>query len=153
MGKKLNSLIATSGGIGYLPLAPGTWASGALAVLWFIVCVKFPDFINWQVLLVACLIIGGVYFSGKLITEKEKDPSYVVIDEVAGMAVTLLFIPPTWQNIVAGFILFRLFDILKPLGIKRMEKMKNGWGIMLDDVLAGIYSAIVLRFLISIKIW
>ena len=77
----------------------------------------------------------------------------MVIDEVAGMAITLLFIPPTWQNIVAGFILFRFFDILKPLGIKRMEKMKNGWGIMLDDILAGIYSTIVLHLLIFYKIW
>ena len=153
MSKKLNSLIATFGGIGYLPLAPGTWAAGALAILWFFVSEKFPDSILWQILLVSCLIIGGVYFSGKLITEKEKDPSYVVIDEVAGMAVTLLFIPSTWQNIAAGFILFRFFDILKPLGIKRMEKMRNGWGIMLDDILAGIYSSIILRILIFYKIW
>lgn len=153
MGKKLNSFIATSGGIGYLPLAPGTWAAGALAILWFFVCQKFPDTIIWQVLLVSLLIIVGVYVSGKLITEKEKDPSYVVIDEVAGMAVTLLFIPSTWQNFAVGFILFRFFDILKPLGIKRMEKMRKGWGIMLDDILAGIYSSIVLRLLIFYKIW
>lgn len=153
MGKKLNSFIATSGGIGYLPLAPGTWAAGALAILWFFVCQKFPDTIIWQVLLVSLLIIVGVYVSGKLNTEKEKDPSYVVIDEVAGMAVTLLFIPSTWQNFAVGFILFRFFDILKPLGIKRMEKMRKGWGIMLDDILAGIYSSIVLRLLIFYKIW
>ena len=153
MGKKLNSFIATSGGIGYLPLAPGTWAAGALAILWFFVCQKFPDTIIWQVLLACLLFIGGVYFSGKLISDKEKDPSFVVIDEVAGMAVTLLFIPLAWQNFVVGFILFRFFDILKPLGIKRMEKMRKGWGIMLDDILAGIYSSIVLRLLIFYKIW
>ena len=153
MGKKLNSFIATSGGIGYLPLAPGTWAAGALAILWFFVCQKFPDTIIWQVLLACLLFIGGVYFSGKLISDKEKDPSFVVIDEVAGMAVTLLFIPSTWQNFVVGFILFRFFDILKPLGIKRMEKMRKGWGIMLDDILAGIYSNIALHLLIFYKIW
>lgn len=153
MGKKLNSFIATSGGIGYLPLAPGTWAAGALAILWFFVCQKFPDTIIWQVLLACLLFIGGVYFSGKLISDKEKDPSYVVIDEVAGMAVTLLFIPLAWQNFVVGFILFRFFDILKPLGIKKMEKMRKGWGIMLDDILAGIYSNIALHLLIFYKIW
>lgn len=153
MGKKLNSFIATSGGIGYLPLAPGTWAAGALAILWFFVCQKFPDTIIWQVLLACLLFIGGVYFSGKLISDKEKDPSFVVIDEVAGMAVTLLFIPLAWQNFVVGFILFRFFDILKPLGIKRMEKMRKGWGIMLDDILAGIYSNIALHLLIFYKIW
>lgn len=153
MGKKLNSFIATSGGIGYLPLAPGTWAAGALAMLWFFVCQKFPDTIIWQVLLACLLFIGGVYFSGKLISDKEKDPSFVVIDEVAGMAVTLLFIPLAWQNFVVGFILFRFFDILKPLGIKRMEKMRKGWGIMLDDILAGIYSNIALHLLIFYKIW
>ncbi len=153
MGKKLNSFIATSGGIGYLPLAPGTWAAGALAILWFFVCQKFPDTIIWQVLLACLLFIGGVYFSGKLISDKEKDPSFVVIDEVAGMAVTLLFIPLAWQNFVVGFILFRFFDILKPLGIKKMEKMRKGWGIMLDDILAGIYSNIALHLLIFYKIW
>ena len=153
MGKKLNSFIATSGGIGYLPLAPGTWAAGALAILWFFVCQKFPDTIIWQVLLACLLFIGGVYFSGKLISDKEKDPSFVVIDEVAGMAVTLLFIPLAWQNFVVGFILFRFFDILKPFGIKRMEKMRKGWGIMLDDILAGIYSNIALHLLIFYKIW
>ncbi len=153
MGKKLNSFIATTGGIGYLPLAPGTWAAGALAILWFFVCQKFPDTIIWQVLLACLLFIGGVYFSGKLISDKEKDPSFVVIDEVAGMAVTLLFIPLAWQNFVVGFILFRFFDILKPLGIKKMEKMRKGWGIMLDDILAGIYSNIALHLLIFYKIW
>lgn len=153
MGKRLNSFIATSGGIGYLPLAPGTWAAGALAILWFFVCQKFPDTIIWQVLFACLLFIGGVYFSGKLISDKEKDPSFVVIDEVAGMAVTLLFIPLAWQNFVVGFILFRFFDILKPLGIKKMEKMRKGWGIMLDDILAGIYSNIALHLLIFYKIW
>ena len=153
MGKKLNRLIATAGGIGYLPLAPGTWAAGLLAIIWFFICKNSPGSFVWQLITIPLMIIAGIYCSGKILTENEKDPGYVVIDEVAGMAVTLFFIPPNIQNIIAGFILFRLFDIFKPLGIKQTEKLKSGWGIMLDDILAGIYSNLILRLLILIRIW
>lgn len=153
MSNKLSRLIATAGGIGYLPFAPGTWAAGILAIFWFIICQNFPDTFAWQLILIPIIIGGGVYYSEKIITDKEKDPSHVVIDEVAGMSLTLLLIPPSYQNILAGFILFRFFDILKPLGIKKMENMRGGWGIMFDDVLAGIYSNIALRLLIFMKIW
>lgn len=153
MGNKLNRLIATAGGIGYLPLAPGTWAAGVSALFWFIICQNFPGSYTWQLLVIPIIIVAGVYCSGKIITEKEKDPTHVVIDEIAGMSLTLLFIPSSYQNIFAGFILFRFFDILKPLGIKKMENMRRGWGIMFDDILAGVYSNIVLRLLILMKIW
>ncbi len=153
MSNRLSRLIATAGGIGYFPFAPGTWAAGILAIFWFIICQNFPDTFAWQLILIPIIIGGGVYYSEKIITDIEKDPSHVVIDEVAGMSLTLLLIPPSYQNILAGFILFRFFDILKPLGIKKMENMRGGWGIMFDDVLAGIYSNIALRLLIFMKIW
>ena len=153
MGNKFSRLIATAGGIGYLPVAPGTWAAGALAILWFIICQSFPGTYTWQLILIPIIIGAGVYCSEKIITEKEKDPSHIVIDEVAGMSLTLLLIPPSFQNIIAGFIFFRFFDILKPFGIKKLENMRRGWGIMFDDVLAGIYSNIALHLLILLKIW
>ena len=153
MGIKLSKLIATVGGIGYLPLAPGTWAAGASAIFWFIICQNFQGSYIWQLLVIPIIISLGVYSSGKIITEKEKDPKHVVIDEVAGMSITLLLISPSDPNIIAGFILFRFFDIAKPLGIKKIENLRRGWGIMFDDVLAGVYSNIALRLLILMKIW
>ncbi len=77
-----------------------------------------------------------------------KDHGRVVIDEVAGMCITLLFVPVTIKFVLIGLVLFRFFDILKPLGIRQLEKLPGGWGVMADDVLAGIYANIVLQILI-----
>src|SRR5690606_26458527 len=77
-----------------------------------------------------------------------KDSNKVVIDEVVGMCITLLFIPISIKYIVIGLLLFRFFDIAKPLFIRRMESLKGGWGVMADDVLAGIYSNIVLQAIV-----
>jgi phosphatidylglycerophosphatase A len=82
-----------------------------------------------------------------------KDSSKIVIDEVAGMMISLLFIPSTAINILVALILFRFFDILKPLMIRKLEKWPKGWGVMGDDVLAGIYSNIVLQLLMYFNIW
>ncbi len=85
--------------------------------------------------------MAGVAASGK--TEKDlkvKDPSCVVIDEVLGMGVSLLWVPREWPYIVMAVILFRIFDIWKPYPIQRLEKLPGGWGIMLDDLLGGIYA-------------
>ena len=153
MGIRLNKFIATAGGIGYLPLAPGTWAALVFAAIWFFINKIFPGVYSWQIILILLFVFGGVYCSGKILNDREKDPNYIVIDEVAGMFLTLIFIPPTLLNILAGFLLFRFFDIVKPFGIRKMEKLKKGWGIMFDDVLAGIYSTIVLRLLIVMKLW
>jgi phosphatidylglycerophosphatase A len=153
MALRLHRIVATAGGIGYLPIAPGTWAAGFAAALWF----YFNHFVSgtyyMQFLLTAILIVAGIYCTGKILSGNEKDPSYVVIDEVAGLFVTLIFIPPTFYNILMGFILFRFFDIVKPLGVKKMEKYSRGWGIMLDDILAGIYSNVVLRLILLLKLW
>lgn len=153
MGEKLNKFVATAGGIGYLPFAPGTWAAAISVIIWYLCGILFEKIILWQIILVAASIIAGVIYSGRLTSTKDKDPAHVVIDEVAGMWVTLLLVPGSLINYVLGFILFRFFDILKPLGIKKTEKLKNGWGIMLDDILAGVYSNIILRLLILTKLW
>ena len=149
----LKRFIATAGGIGYLPLAPGTWAAIITSSVWFVTFKILGSSENIQLLILPVIIVSGIYCSGKILDNTDKDPSHIVIDEVAGMCLTLLLIPPTFQNIFAGFILFRFFDILKPFGIKRMEKINGGWGIMLDDLLAGVYSHIILRILIVGHIW
>ena len=81
-----------------------------------------------------------------------EDPSRVVIDEVVGQWIALLAVPAvfSWWHVLAAFILFRFFDIVKPLGVRQMENFKSGWGIMADDILAGIYGAIILYLITAI---
>ena len=153
MVKKLNWFIATCGGIGYLPLAPGTWAAVFTAIAWFIISSNTTMPVLWQSGIATLLIVTGIYSSGKIANQKDKDPSYVVIDEAAGMWITLISFFPSFQNLLAGFILFRFFDIVKPLGIRKMERFKNGWGIMMDDVAAGVYSNVVLQLIVMMKLW
>jgi phosphatidylglycerophosphatase A len=137
--KQIIFLIATFFGIGKIPAAPGTWASLAAAPLfWFFVLDK-P---LWQFgLILVVIYFLGVYSSGQY--EKqigEKDPSSAVIDEVLGMGVAMFNIPGQWYYAVMAVILFRLFDIWKPYPIRRLEQLPAGWGIMTDDLLAGIYA-------------
>ena len=84
---------------------------------------------------------------------RSKDSYRVVIDEVAGMGITLFAIPDTWQYVGIGLVLFRFFDIAKPLFIRKMEKLRGGWGVMLDDVLAGVYANLLLQIVVLIKPW
>jgi len=77
-----------------------------------------------------------------------KDHNRVVIDEVAGMCITLLFVPLKWQYTLIGLVLFRFFDILKPFYIRKLEELPGGWGVMADDILAGIYANIILQLVV-----
>jgi phosphatidylglycerophosphatase A len=140
--KIINFLIATFFGIGKIPLAPGTWASLAAAPCWYFL-------MDRPLVQVGALV--GVFFLGVLTTgilEKsmgEKDPSCAVIDEVLGMGVALVGIPKEWPFIIMAVILFRIFDIWKPIPIRRLEKLPGGWGIMTDDLMAGLYANAWLR--------
>lgn len=153
MAKRVWGIVATVAGTGYLPLAPGTWASVIATMLWYVLSASILHPHYWQLLIVPVLFFAGVYCSGKILRGDEKDPSFVVIDEFAGQWLTLLFIPATLFNALAGLVLFRIFDIAKPLGIKKMEERKKGWGIMADDMLAGLYSNLILHLLLYFKLW
>jgi phosphatidylglycerophosphatase A len=136
-------LIATAMGSGYAPLAPGT-AGSLLAV--FLIYYFFPP--TWiLVISILLLFFLGVYTSGKLEKIHGEDPSLVVIDEVVGMALSLLFLPRNWLLFLSAFLLFRLFDIVKPAPINASQKLRAGWGIMIDDVLAGISALIAVHIL------
>jgi phosphatidylglycerophosphatase A len=135
--------------IGYLPIAPGTWGSLAAIAVWFIII----DSISTITFIVVIVIIFtfGVYTSS--VTErylKKKDPSIIIIDEWVGQWITLLFLHKSLKWGLVAFALFRLFDIWKPYPIKTIEKIQGGWGIMLDDVVAGVYALLVLSVL---RIW
>ena len=139
--KPLSYLISTFFYLGKLPKAPGTWGSlGALLVWSFIPESLFFRFI----LLSLTLIIGFIACENTLKESDEPDPSFIVIDEVVGLWITLLFVPKTIFLFILGFLLFRLFDILKPSFIYSVQFLKGSWGVMLDDILAGVLSLLVL---------
>ncbi|MDB4904638.1 MAG: phosphatidylglycerophosphatase [Mucilaginibacter sp.] len=144
-----HKLFSTSLGIGYIGKGAGTAASVACCICWYLAWAGgFPPMLFS--LLITCIItLLGVWSSGIVEQIWGKDPSRVVIDEVAGMCISLLFLPVQIKYLLCALILFRFFDILKPLHIKSMELLPSGWGIMMDDVLAGIYTNIIL----SVVVW
>ena len=143
-------LIATGFGSGYFPKAPGTAGAVLAIALWFGLSLIFPpcQLFTATALLVALFTFLGVWSSGVMETYWGKDPAKIVIDEMVGMWIPLLAAKNENEYYIyyaiAAFFLFRLFDIFKPLGIKKMEAVKGGWGIMLDDILAGLYSLLIL---------
>jgi phosphatidylglycerophosphatase A len=161
-------------GVGFLPLAPGTWGSMIGVGLYLLMRAASLRFINasyngdagnrslvqslymtLSVALIICLTAAGVWAATR--AEKllgRKDPGAVVLDEVAGQLIAFVFIPVSfnlkWWLVLAGFLLFRLFDIWKPYPVRRLEALESGLGIMADDVLAGIYAAVCLLLLTTI---
>lgn len=146
--KKLYRSLATAGGIGLLPLAPGTWAALAAAIVWYMVKSQLSVPFQTEVLVNLLIAFSGILSSSAVISDWGKDPSKVVIDEVSGMSIALITIPANIMLFSIAIILFRFFDIAKPLGIRNVEKAGGGWGIMLDDIIAGFYSLIVLKLII-----
>ena len=147
--------IATGFGSGYAPIAPGTAgaAVGCLLLWLYIYFIGIGNYWYFQIgflLITIFTTILGAIATREVEKEWGEDPSKVVIDEIIGVWISLLFLPLTWQNILIGFILFRIFDIAKPFGIRRLEAVKNGWGVMLDDVLAGIYANVCLQIYLFI---
>jgi len=147
----LHKLICTGMGLGLIPLAPGTFgALGGLATGYLIK--QYANQPNvYLLLLIIFFILIGVYSSNKVIPEWGEDPSRVVIDEVVGMWISMLFLPNNFMVMLAAFVFFRLFDIYKPFFIRKFEAFPLGWGIMLDDVAAGIFANVALQLVLVIK--
>lgn len=143
---KISRTIATFFGVGYLSPAPGTWGSLAAMPLGVMVLVL----LGWQALLALSIFTFfiGIWASDHYARKSgKKDPSEVVIDEVAGQWLTLVFVQTVLWQVVAAFLLFRLFDITKPWLIRRLEKLPGGLGIMADDMLAGLIAGCLLVLL------
>lgn len=141
--------IATAGGAGYFPVAPGT--AGALVGLAAVVgLAQLPLHRPGAIAVLAAasllLCAVGVWAGGKAEEFfRRTDPGQVVVDEVVGQMLTFLLLPhATWKWLVGGFLLFRAFDVVKPFPARQAERIPRGWGIMLDDVVAGLYSLAVL---------
>ena len=138
--KLIQDLILTFGGLGKLPKAPGTWGSIGAVLLWLVV----PQEIPFRICLILLFSILGFYFCTAEVNESEdKDPSYIVIDEVIGMWISLLFVD-SLSVMIVGFILFRILDIFKPSIIYHSQIFNGAVGIILDDVIAGIFVSLIL---------
>ncbi|MBN1570069.1 MAG: phosphatidylglycerophosphatase A [Acidobacteria bacterium] len=149
MRQRISITIASALHIGFIRGAPGTYASLATTIGYLLVFM-----ISWRIipalhLSAVCLIslIGVITSYDASRSSGIEDPSFVVIDEVAGQLLALLFLPVNAHNLILGFIAFRCFDIWKPFPIRRLEAIGKGVGIMADDLLAGVYANLVLQFL------
>lgn len=156
----MKRLLASCFGLGRLPVAPGTWGSLPPVVIFVLMCHVSTSPMLISIVMAALALAGSVVcvkFAPVVIAATDKtDPREVVADEFAGQAVTFLaapflFIPTIWVTAVLGFLLFRIFDIVKPWPGRRLEKLPGGWGILADDLLAGVYAGIAL--LIFLKLW
>lgn len=141
---RLAVFLATVGYCGYFPIAPGTVGSAAGLLVYLVVWWAGSPVV--EVALIALTFAAGTWAA----TRAERffggiDPGPVVIDEVLGMLVTLAFIPGGWTAVLAGFVLFRVFDVIKPYPADRLEKLHGGFGIMADDAMAGVYANLSLR--------
>ena len=142
--EKIITSIATLGRIGYLP-APGTM--GTLVAMPAVFGLTLLC-LSWQaaiILLAGCISYFVIAKALKKFTTS--DPSQIILDEVVGCLVTFFAIPFSWYAWLAGFVLFRLFDIFKPCGIKQVEKLSGALGVLLDDVVAGLFANLILRWL------
>jgi len=140
-------ILSTFFGVGLVPVAPGTAASAVAALAFKLALHDLP----WPmyILLVAVLFAAGASAAGAYAAALGRpDPGRIVIDEVCGQLIALAFLPGGWLPVAASFTLFRFFDIIKPWPIRKLEKLPGGWGIMADDVGAGLAAAIVLRLVL-----
>lgn len=143
--------IASCFGIGHLK-GGGTIAAALCCIPWYMVQQNGAD--EWLTLAITVTVTAlGIWAAKGVEKDWGKDSSRVVIDEVAGMMISLLFIPVTIPYMVTGFILFRLLDITKPLLIRKTESLPGGWGVMMDDILAGVYTNLLLHTIMWLNVF
>jgi phosphatidylglycerophosphatase A len=153
MSKKLSfsTALATMFGVGLIPFAPGTFGSLAAFGLYMILPAMYAGIWVW---LFPILIAGLALLSVRLCYKAEQvlgeDAGSIVLDELWGYFVATLFLPHSWLIGLYAFVLFRAFDITKPFPIYRSQRLTKGWGVVIDDILAGVYANILLQILIRI---
>lgn len=144
----LSLAIATALGVGYVPVAPGTFGSAVGLLLWFVLP---PSSAVHGTAIVLMLVVGS--FTGTVAERyfNKRDPRHVVLDEVMGMLITLFMIPMlSWIGAVIGFLLFRVADVVKPFPANRLERLPGGLGVMADDAMAAVYANIALRLILLV---
>jgi len=157
----MKRLLASCFGLGRLPIAPGTWGSLPPTIVFAVLCYLQASVMLLAIVMAVLVVVGCVVCvkCGPVIIAAagKEDPGEVVADEFAGQALTflvggLLGCGRTWLIAVGGFLVFRLFDIVKPPPARRLEKLPAGWGVLADDLLAGLYAGIVLLICITLCI-
>jgi phosphatidylglycerophosphatase A len=149
------TLVATFFGIGRLRPGPGSWASAATVLLWAALAYALAPWLRTPSAIVTALAVTliGIRAATRVARGSGiKDPQFVVIDEVAGQLIALIAVPLTWKSFLAGFILFRAFDIVKPPPVRQLEALPEGTGIVLDDVAAGLYALGSLHLLLHFNL-
>lgn len=139
---RLAIFLATTFGTGFFPIAPGTVGSIFIIIIYY-----FLPPLNWitQTVLILVLFVIGVWASTKTEETYGHDASQINIDEVVGTLIAVWLIDKTWLTLLIGLVAFRVFDIAKPYPINKIQNLKAGWGVMMDDVLAGVFANLVLR--------
>ena len=147
MIERIGLALATVGGVGYAPVAPGTFGSAAGLLVWWLL----PASPVAQGVAIVAIFATGSW--GGTIAERHfgrTDPGQVVIDEVMGMLITLFLNPVGWVGALAAFFLFRVFDVIKPYPANRLEQLHGGVGVMADDAMAAVYANLVLRAVLAL---
>jgi phosphatidylglycerophosphatase A len=154
----MDKQIATFFGIGYTPIAPGTAGALAGGVLFYLIIFILNkiglSFYSTQwimTLLTVVVLLVSVKAIKNLNRVWQHDAQQIVIDEVVGVWIAMLFIPVSWLNYLIAFVLFRIFDITKPFLIKKIDRLKSSWSVLLDDVVAGLYANLVLQLIIYLS--
>ncbi len=152
--KSLSKIIATFFGVGYFPVAPGTLTSLIVVLLYkfYLHSLSWPIYL----LLLFFLFSVGIFTSTKYSLEiKKHDPRRIVIDEAFGQLLVLFQIGESWGTgwlpLLSCFLLFRIFDIIKPFPIKKVETLPNGWGIVMDDLVAAVYAGVIINLYLLLK--
>jgi phosphatidylglycerophosphatase A len=144
--RRLGVIIASVGGVGYAPIAPGT-AGSAVGIAAYLLTRAWSPSAQIALLLVVTAV--GIWASTEGARHfQKKDPGHVVVDEVAGQLLTLLLTGAGWAGAAVGFLVFRLFDIVKPWPANRLEALPEGLGVMADDLMAGVYGCAVMHVLL-----
>jgi len=140
--------ISTCLGIGYIQKGAGTVAALAGCIAWYFTGARGAD--GWMnIISIVIILLIGAWSATVVEKQWGHDSNRIVVDELLGMCISLFLIPISWKYIATAFILFRFFDIAKPLYIRKAEALPGGWGVMADDVLAGIYSNILLQIVVK----
>ena len=144
-------LTATFLGIGRLRPGSGTWGSLATVISWAALAYTMPLAFRLPVSIALVVFVTAIGIPAAMLVTRGsgiKDPQFVVIDEVAGQLIALIGAPLGWKSFLAGFILFRIFDILKPPPVRQLEALPEGFGIVLDDIAAGLYALVIMHLLL-----
>lgn len=147
--KFFHQFFGTFAFVGHIPVVPATWTSLVVALIYGFLG---PFSLTIQGALLVVFVVTGVIACGGLEKQYGLDPKQATMDEAAGMVITLMAVPFTWPVILTGFVLFRIFDVIKLWPARRLEELHGGWGIMADDLAAGVHARIVLAVLLALDL-